>query len=97
MNGIFCNMTAIYKNTLVVLCSLALAGLAPLQAQSEPSAQTTRQRVKDPSEYYLTAYRLCRESEQLAAQKNYNAAISKGRQAEKVLAGIVKDWLSDGS
>ena len=92
MNGIFCNMTAIYKNTLVVLCSLALAGLAPLQAQSEPSAQTTRQRVKDPSEYYLTAYRLCRESEQLAAQKNYNAAISKGRQAEKVLAGIVKDF-----
>ena len=85
-------MTAIYKNTLVVLCSLALAGLAPLQAQSEPSAQTTRQRVKDPSEYYLTAYRLCRESEQLAAQKNYNAAISKGRQAEKVLAGIVKDF-----
>ncbi len=85
-------MTAIYKNTLVVLCSLALAGLAPLQAQSTPAAPSTRQRVKDPAEYYLTAYRLCRESEQLAAQQNYNAAITKGQQAEKVLAGIVKDF-----
>ena len=85
-------MTALRKNSLVVLCGLALAGLAPLQAQSVPPAQAARQRVMDPAEYYLTAYRLCRESEQLAAQKNYNAAISKGQQAEKVLAGIVKDF-----
>ncbi len=46
----------------------------------------------DPAEYYLTAYRLCRESEQLAARQNYNAAIAKGQQAERVLAGIVKDF-----
>ncbi|MBR5196337.1 MAG: tetratricopeptide repeat protein [Akkermansia sp.] len=85
-------MTAFCKNSLVILCGLALAGLAPLQAQSVPPAQTARQRVKDPAEYYLTAYRLCRESEQLAAQQNYNAAIAKGQQAEKVLAGIVKDF-----
>ncbi|MBO5683558.1 MAG: tetratricopeptide repeat protein, partial [Akkermansia sp.] len=85
-------MTAFCKNSLVILCGLALAGLAPLQAQSVPPAQTARQRVKDPAEYYLTAYRLCRESEQLAAQQNYNAAITKGQQAEKVLAGIVKDF-----
>lgn len=85
-------MTALRKNSLVVLCGLALAGLAPLQAQSVPPAQAARQRVMDPAEYYLTAYRLCRESEQLAAQQNYNAAISKGQQAEKVLAGIVKDF-----
>ena len=82
-------MTALCKNSLVVLCGLALAGLAPLQAQSVPPAQAAHQRVKDPAEYYLTAYRLCRESEQLAAQQNYNAAINKGQQAEKVLAGIV--------
>ena len=85
-------MTVFCKNSLVILCGLALAGLAPLQAQSVPPAQTARQRVKDPAEYYLTAYRLCRESEQLAAQQNYNAAITKGQQAEKVLAGIVKDF-----
>ena len=85
-------MTALCKNSLVVLCGLALAGLAPLQAQSVPPAQAAHQRVKDPAEYYLTAYRLCRESEQLAAQQNYNAAINKGQQAEKVLAGIVKDF-----
>ncbi len=85
-------MTATYKFTLAVFCSLALAGVAPLQAQGAKPETAARQRVKDPAEYYLTAYRLCRESEQLAAQQNYNAAITKGLQAEKVLAGIVKDF-----
>lgn len=79
--------------TLAVFCGLALAGVAPLQAQGEAgSVAPARQRVQDPAEYYLTAYRLCRESEQLAAQQNYNAALNKGAQAEKVLAGIVKDF-----
>lgn len=71
--------------------SLALAGVAPMQAQTAPAAGA-QQRSMDPAEYYLTAYRLCRESEQHAAQQNYNAAIAKGQQAEKVLAGIVKDF-----
>ena len=85
-------MTATYKYTLAVFCSLALAGVAPLHAQANSAQPAARQRVMDPAEYYLTAYRLCRESEQLAAQQNYNAAIAKGQQAEKVLAGIVKDF-----
>ena len=85
-------MTVTNAYSLVVLCGLALAGLAPLQAQGTSAAPAARQRVMDPAEYYLTAYRLCRESEQLAAQQNYNAAINKGQQAEKVLAGIVKDF-----
>ena len=86
-------MSASYPYTPAVLCSLALAGVAPLQAQSAAKAPAAATRkVQDPAEYYLTAYRLCRESEQLAAQQNYNAAISKGAQAEKVLAGIVKDF-----
>ena len=85
-------MTATYKYTLAVFCSLALAGVAPLHAQANSAQQAARQRVMDPAEYYLTAYRLCRESEQLASQQNYNAAIAKGQQAEKVLAGIVKDF-----
>ena len=78
--------------TLIVMCSLALGGLAPLQAQGTAAKSAVRQRVMDPAEYYLTAYRLCRESEQLAARQNYTAAISKGAQAERVLAGIVKDF-----
>ena len=86
-------MSASYPYTLAVLCSLALAGVVPLQAQGTAKAPAAATRkVQDPAEYYLTAYRLCRESEQLAAQQNYNAAISKGAQAEKVLAGIVKDF-----
>ena len=91
MVGIFCTMISMRTYTLAVLCGLALAGVAPLQAQTS-AAPAARQRVQDPAEYYLTAYRLCRESEQLAAQQNYNAAISKGAQAEKVLARIVKDF-----
>lgn len=85
-------MTVSAHMTLAVLMSLALAGIAPLQAQDAGGARVVRQRVMDPAEYYLTAYRLCRESEQLAARQNYNAAISKGQQAEKVLAGIVRDY-----
>ncbi len=77
---------------MAIFYALALAGAAPLQAQNPQPAQPPRQRVMDPAEYYLTAYRLCRESEQLAARQNYNAAINKGLQAEKVLATIVKDF-----
>lgn len=85
-------MTVRPSMTLLVMCTLALAGIAPLQAQGPGPASAVRQRAIDPAEHYLTAYRLCRESEQLAARQNYTAAISKGVQAEKVLAGIVKDY-----
>ncbi len=81
-----------YTCTLAVFCALALAGVAPLHAQENTPRPATHQRVTDPAEYYLTAYRLCRESEHLAARQNYNAAINKGMQAEKVLAVIVKDF-----
>lgn len=92
MGGIFCETMAKHTCTLAVFCALALAGVAPLHAQAPAAATAEHQRVTDPAEYYLTAYRLCRESEQLAARQNYNAAISKGQQAEKVLAGIVRDF-----
>lgn len=80
-----------------VVCALALSVWAAplcaqgLQAGSSPAAGAA---VTDPAEIYLTAYRLCRESEQLAQQQNYNAAIRRGQQAEKVLAAIVKDYPS---
>ncbi len=85
-------MTASHSLSMLMFCALALAGVAPLQAQGTSAAPAAQQRVQDPAEYYLTAYRLCRESEQLAAQQSYNAAIKKGQQAEKVLAGIVRDF-----
>ncbi len=61
-------------------------------------ASTSSRRPAAPDELYLTAYRLYRESEQLAAAQSYNAAIRKGQQAEKVLASIVRDhpgWKSN--
>lgn len=80
----------------LVLLGLALVAGAPLTAQTVRSGyapgSAAAKGIMDPAEYYLTAYRLCRESEQLAAQQNYNAAVSKGNEAEKVLAGIVKNF-----
>ncbi len=61
------------------------------QAGSGAAASATPRRPVAPDELYLTAYRLYRESEQLAAAQSYNAAIRKGQQAEKVLASIVRD------
>ena len=46
----------------------------------------------DPGEYYLVVFGLCKDAEELAAQGNYAAAIKKGRQAEKVLAQIERDF-----
>ena len=89
-----CSMNSFRTSTVAILCSLSLTAWAPLYAQQPqtPSTAANRQVVQDPAEIYLTAYRLCRESERLAQQQNYNAAISRGQQAEKILAGIVKDY-----
>ncbi len=72
-------------------------GGGALNGGGATAGQTTR-RPAAPDELYLTAYRLYRESEQLAAAQSYNAAIRKGQQAEKVLASIVRDhpgWKSN--
>ncbi len=53
---------------------------------------STSTAYRDPGEAYLTAYRLCRESEILAEKQSYNAALRKGREAERVLASIVRDF-----
>ena len=86
------NLTS--TSTVAVLCCLAFTAWAPLTAQQlhVPAQASNGQAVQDPAEIYLTAYRLCRESERLAQQQNYNAAISRAKQAEKILAGIVKDY-----
>lgn len=92
------------RNTLMIT-ALMLAGTATeLRAQSTVRAtgsgnsqqnlnrqRGSRELREDPGQLYLTAYRLCRESENLAARKSYNNALLKGRQAEKILARIVRD------
>lgn len=45
-----------------------------------------------PDQLYLNAYRYISESEKMAAKEDYNAAIKRARQAEKVLATIVRDY-----
>ncbi len=67
------------------------AGGAGLQGNGARSVAGKR-RPAGPEELYLTAYRLRRESEQLAAGQSYNAAIKKGQQAEKVYASIVRNF-----
>lgn len=81
---------------------LALGGLALLAsdtlcAQSLSGAtRTTQSRNKkkpaDPAEYFLVAFGLCKDAEKMAAEGNYTEAIKKSRQAEKVLATIVRDY-----
>ncbi len=87
-------MNSYRTSTAAIFCCLALTVCAPLAAQqpAAPNHAVNQQHVQDPAEIYLTAYRLCRESERLAQQQNYNAAIARAKQAEKILAGIVKDY-----
>ena len=89
-------MTHPFSRLSLLFLGVALFAGAPLSAQMVRSGtapgSSASKGIMDPAEYYLTAYRLCRESEQLAAQQNYNAAIAKGNEAEKVLAGIVKNF-----
>lgn len=58
---------------------------------AERSAQSSAA-MRDPREVYASAYYLCRESENLARQQSYNAAIRKGQEAEKIFASILRDY-----
>ena len=80
-----------------ILCSLALAAAQPLAAQSLRGGQTAsvgnaRRGVAAPGEYYLGAYQLIQEAEKLAEKKDYRGALRKGRDAERLLAAIVRDF-----
>ena len=52
----------------------------------------TRDVQRDPGDIYTQAYYLCREAESLAKGQSYNAALKKGREAERILASIVRDF-----
>lgn len=80
-----------------IVCSLALAAAQPLAAQSLRGGQSAsmgnaRRGVADPGEYYLGAYQLIQEAEKLAEKKDYRGALRKGRDAERLLAAIVRDF-----
>lgn len=82
-------------------CCVVAAGVFALCGAQADAQQARVHRLNsvrsvqyDPGEAYLTAYRLCRESEMLAEKQSYNAALRKGQEAERVLAGIVRDYPS---
>ena len=81
-----------------IICSLALAAGQPLAAQSfynggqRSSVGNARRGVADPAEYYLGAYQLIQEAEKLAERRDYRGALRKGRDAERLLAAIVRDF-----
>ncbi len=90
-------MSTRYTALATIVCSLALAAAQPLAAQSLRGGQTAsvgnaRRGVVDPGEYYLGAYQLIQEAEKLAEQKDYRSALRKGRDAERLLAAIVRDF-----
>ena len=90
-------MSTRYTALATIVCSLALAAAQPLAAQSLRGGQSAsvgnaHRGVADPGEYYLGAYQLIQEAEKLAEQKDYRSALRKGRDAERLLAAIVRDF-----
>lgn len=81
---------------LIALLSMAMSPALHAQ-QNSPSTATksaefdaeTDQKI---AEIYLQAYKLNREADSYAKEKNWRQAISKAQQAERTLAGIVRDY-----
>ena len=91
------HMSILSTYTRLALGALVLTAPGAVWAQAAYSnTQTSVAKAPkskgDPGEYYLVVFGLCKDAEELAAQGNYAAAIKKGRQAEKVLAQIERDF-----
>ena len=91
------HMSILTTYTRIALGALVLTAPGVVWAQSAySSVQNTNPKPKkskgDPGEYYLVVFGLCKDADELAAQGNYAAAMKKGRQAEKVLAQIERDF-----
>jgi len=83
-----------------LLSLLAITAAAPLGAQqwgeNRSSSQSSALRLSeeyeaDITELYLQVFRLSRESEQFAGQKSWRSAMRKAKDAEMILARIVRD------
>lgn len=79
---------------LLFILPLALnAGLAP--AQQPAGGSPAPSAGQDPSSLYLDAYFAIRDAEQLAGKKDFEGAVKKGDQAERILQTIAAkhpDW-----
>lgn len=89
-------MSVFSTRTAVLLSLLALTVAVPVQAQSVSAGKSAlsdsfRVTEENAGETYLAAFKLWKEAGELAAKQNYNAAIKKANNAEKVMARIVKD------
>lgn len=86
----------LYK--LPLLAGLASSVLMAVASGQERLTRVTspgvydRQTRQDPGDIYLQAYNLFNEAATLAQGKSYNAALKKGREAERLLALIVRDF-----
>ncbi len=83
--------TAFYGLLLTALSVNAPAFSQQGALVSQQHADELSQKDKDIGDRYLTAYQLCVKSEKLAAQKKWHEAINQAQQAERILAGIVRD------
>ncbi len=91
-------------SALTTYSTLALGGIVLLSSSVSWAQYSTtgqpgiveagpnRQTPRDPAEDLLVAYRLRNEAEKAAARGNYNQAVKKARQSEKMMAIIVRDY-----
>lgn len=91
-------MSAFTTYSALALGGLVLLSNSPLWAQSRSTGQAgmvlagpRNQTARDPGEDLLVAYGLRNDAEKAASNGNYNQALRKARQAEKMMAVIVRD------
>ncbi|MFI3244079.1 MAG: tetratricopeptide repeat protein [Akkermansia sp.] len=73
------------------LSSIPVISAQTLSGGSRAQKQSAQQMEQEIAERYLSAYRLNKESEDAALKNNWRLAIQKAQQAERILAGIVRD------
>ncbi|MDO5471889.1 MAG: tetratricopeptide repeat protein [Akkermansia sp.] len=91
-------MSAFTTYSALALGGLVLLSNSPLWAQSRSTGQAgmvlagpRNRTARDPGEDLLVAYGLRNDAEKAASNGNYNQALRKARQAEKMMAVIVRD------
>lgn len=89
-------MSALSTYATIALGAIALLAADAAHAQRAAGSRTTQatraKQAKDPAEYFLTAFGLCKDAEKCAAEGDYITATKKSDQAEKILARIVADF-----